>query len=121
MDPVRRRMLKIFGVILGIGFAYVIWFHLTGIGSPCVINATTGMLCPGCGVSRMFLSLLKGDIPGAFRYNGCAFALLVYWGLTALLCFAGKPGFARNSRFLYSSLWVSVALLVLFGILRNII
>ena len=121
MDPVRRTILKIYGFVLGIGFAYVVWLRLTGIGIPCVVNTATGMLCPGCGISRMFLSLLKLDFPAAWHYNSCAVILLGYWNLTAALCFWGKPVFFRDSGFLYSSLWVSAAVLFLFGVFRNIL
>ncbi|MCR4688385.1 MAG: DUF2752 domain-containing protein [Saccharofermentans sp.] len=41
---------------------------LTGIYR-CPFKALTGFPCPLCGTSRAFLSLLKGDIEGAFYYH----------------------------------------------------
>ena len=121
MEPVRRRILKIYIISLTVGAGSWLWLKATGIGIPCMVNSATGLLCPGCGTSRMFLSLLRLDIPAAFRCNSCVFLLLVYWNVTAMLCFAGKPAFVRSRRFLYGSLWMSVAVLAVFGILRNII
>lgn len=115
----RRSILKIYGWILAVGFAYVLWLRYTGIGIPCLLNSATGLLCPGCGVSRMFLALLKLDFAGAFRYNAAALGLFFYWNLVALLCFIGRPAFVRKPRFLYGRLWCSVGAMVLYGILRN--
>lgn len=121
MAPIRRSILKIYGWALVIGLGYVLWLRITGIGIPCLFRESTGLLCPGCGVSRMFLALLRLDIAGAFRNNGAAFCLLCYWNLTALLCFHGRPAFLRSPRFLYGSLWISVGVLVMFGVLRNVL
>ena len=44
-------------------------FSAFGIGIACPFERLTGYQCPGCGVSGMFLSLLKGDLSGAFSSN----------------------------------------------------
>lgn len=121
MEPMRRKIVKLYAWVLAIGLGYVLWLRLGGSGIPCLVRKATGLLCPGCGVTRMFLALLRLDIAGAFRHNGAMLLLFCYWNLTALLCFVGKPAFVRGSRFLYGSLWVSVGILVAFGILRNIL
>ena len=49
-----------------IAFVYFI-FHITGIGCP--IKFLTGVSCLGCGTTRAWLALFRGDIAGAFRFH----------------------------------------------------
>lgn len=42
----------------------------------CPFLAVTGILCPGCGVSRTINRLMWGDVLGALRYNILAVAVL---------------------------------------------
>lgn len=116
----RRKILKIYAGILLIGTLYYVWGQITGLYLPCFYYATTGLLCPGCGVSRMFLALARLDIPAAFGSNPVIFVLLILWNTIAALCFWGRPSFVKDRRFLYTALGVSVAALLVFGILRNI-
>ena len=71
-----NRCIRISAAILGVGCAYALFCHLTGWGIPCPFHALTGLNCPGCGVSRMLLSLLRLDFAAAFRYNAVLFCML---------------------------------------------
>jgi len=71
-------LLKKTGLVLGIGLGYAAFVMLTGWGIPCLFHKLTGLLCPGCGISRMFLSLLRGDLILAARYNLLVLALLPF-------------------------------------------
>lgn len=42
----------------------------------CPFLAVTGVLCPGCGVSRTINRLMWGDVAGALRYNILAVAVV---------------------------------------------
>ena len=53
-------------VILVIAVFYGI-LHVAGI--TCPIRFVTGISCPGCGMTRAWLSLLKGDLEQAFHYH----------------------------------------------------
>ena len=44
---------------------------------PCLFHEITNLYCPGCGITRMFLSLFKLDFYQAFRYNPLVFILLI--------------------------------------------
>ena len=55
------------------------------ITSLCPIKALTGLNCPGCGITRMFVALFHGDIYQAFRYNPLVFIELP---IIAILFFA---------------------------------
>lgn len=58
------------------GAAYIIFVKITGWGLPCLIKLVTGKYCPGCGISRMLLSMLQLDFETAFHANRLLFFLL---------------------------------------------
>jgi hypothetical protein len=41
---------------------------------PCIFNYATGMQCPGCGLTRASMAILRGDFPASFNYNQLLFA-----------------------------------------------
>lgn len=105
---------------LGLGYAGVV--HMVGRGLYCPFYLATGLLCPGCGVSRMCLSLLRGDWAGAWRANPGLFLLSPL--LAALLALRGiryvRTGEGETPRW-ESRLWIVLAVaLVLYGALRNL-
>ena len=71
-----NKCILISAVTLCVGCAYALFCRLTGLGIPCLFHLATGLNCPGCGVSRMLLSLLRLDFPAAFHYNAVLFCLL---------------------------------------------
>jgi hypothetical protein len=86
-------------------------FHLS---IPCPFHALTGLYCPGCGLTRVILSLMDFDIAQAFRFNSLIFLLLPIYGLYYVLRFKGYKKYSD---------YVMIAMLVLtisFGVLRNI-
>ena len=75
----RARLIKCIGisaVILAGGCAYAAFCLLTGFGLPCPFRLVTGLSCPGCGVTRMLLHLLRLDFAAAFRSNAVLLCLL---------------------------------------------
>ena len=112
----KKRILAIYASVLSAGALYYVWGAVTGRYLPCLYHRFTGWLCPTCGVSRMFLALLRGDIAAAFAYNPVMFVLLFVWNAVAVLCFFGV---LKNRKVLYALLGLSLAALVIFGILRN--
>lgn len=110
------------GLILGIGLAYALFVHLTGWGVPCPFHTVTGLWCPGCGVTRMCLSLLRLDLRGAWRANPGLLLLLPF--LLALLASLawryGKTGRMALSRLQSAAVWAMVGLMLLYGVLRNL-
>ena len=119
-DPFRRGVMTIYLWILLIGGAYFLWIRLTGKGFACAFNSATGLLCPGCGSTRMFLDLLRLDLVSAWRHNGAVLVVLLAWNAIAGAVFWGRPAFARRPAFLYGALFANIAVLVVFGILRNL-
>ena len=120
-ERMRKRLLIIYSAILGVGLSYILWLKFVGIGIPCVMNMHTGLLCPGCGTSRMLLSLLRGDFAGAWSYNPVTLCLVLLWNGIAVLCFIGKPKIVATERFLTVMCIATFCSLLIFGFLRNIL
>ncbi|MDE7432393.1 MAG: DUF2752 domain-containing protein, partial [Lachnospiraceae bacterium] len=74
----KKRALTVFMYIISIlviGILYGIFVIKTGLGLPCIFHYVTGLKCPGCGVSRMCMSLMRFDIFSAYHYNRVLFIL----------------------------------------------
>ncbi len=117
-----KAVLKSAGIILLVGFAYFIFVKLTDLGIPCVFNLLTGLHCPGCGISRMFISLFSLDFKAAFSYNAyimtvgpvaAVFAVRHY----VIYILKGQKNTGRLETVL---LIIALVLAILFGVLRNI-
>ena len=67
----RCRDFCFFCLLLGV---YVAFITLTGIGCP--IRFSTGISCPGCGMSRAVLLLLSGHFQAAFQMHPLVYAVL---------------------------------------------
>ncbi|MGD7731405.1 DUF2752 domain-containing protein [Propionibacteriaceae bacterium G57] len=78
-DALRR----VAGVAL-VGLALGGTYRLTGLGVPCPLLATTGLLCPFCGGTRMVASAMQGDLAAAFGWNPFLFVLGSALGLATL-------------------------------------
>ena len=119
----RRR--KLAGRALGLGLAgaaYAVWLAATGLGVPCLFHLCTGLLCPGCGISRALLALAQGRLALALRCNAAAVVLAPFLGWL-LACMARRyvrEGTARLSPRAQAAVWAAAVLLVLFGAVRNL-
>lgn len=120
----RKRALeivRIFAVLLGIGIAYYVFYRLTSIGIKCPTNLIFGILCPTCGVSRMFLALSQLDIDGALYYNAAVLVLLPLL-LAVLISYCRAyivTGERRFKGWHRVALGIAIAVLVVYSVLRN--
>lgn len=118
----KKLLMNIF--LLGMaGLLYGIFVSYTGLAIPCLFRTVTGLLCPGCGVTGMCVALLHLDWRGAFSCHPVLFVLLL--PLTAVFI-CGAAGYVQNGRFRFARwqnliLYVSVAALVIFGVVRNLV
>lgn len=119
-----KRLKKCF-IMLAVGLtAGVIYFLLTQLGFtiPCIFHLITGFYCPGCGVTRMCINLLKLDIYSAFRCNPAVFVILPF--LTLIFVRRAydyiKFGTAKHEKWMTVIEITSLILLIIFGVLRNI-
>lgn len=65
-------------IVLAIGILYAVFVNLTGFGIPCIFHSITGLLCPGCGITRMFLALFRLDFVAAAKHNLFVLCLLPF-------------------------------------------
>ena len=98
-------------------------FLINNIKIPCVVNSIFGIYCPGCGITRMFISIVKLDFYQAFRYNPMVFLLLpffIFYGILEVRAIIyKKDNILNNTKFKF--IWIIlIVIVILFGILRNI-
>lgn len=117
-----KKVIKNIIIILALGTVYAVLCLFTGISIPCPIKLITGLYCPGCGVSRMCLSIIKLDFRSAYHYNQCLFILspsiiilLIITGIKYVITGSAKPGI-----FIDTCLYIIIFILISFGIWRNL-
>ena len=101
-------------VILGILFIIVLIRNNFGI--PCIIHKLTGLYCPGCGGTRMVISLIKLDIYQAFRYNMLLTIAIPFFILHLICRYIFKLKYKIPNYIWY----LLIIVVIIFGILRNI-
>lgn len=92
----------------------------------CMLHQTTGLHCPGCGMTRSVHAALNGQFEQAFAYNVLAVVVLPYLAFLAVRSswhwVWGTP--AKPSRWpLGVRRWAPLAIgivLLVFGVLRNV-
>ncbi len=89
---------------------YLVVAKYTGFNIPCIFHALTGLYCPGCGITRMFFSILEFDFYQAFRYNPLVFILLIGF----IICKLFKIKLSKNA------LYILLFIVILYAVLRNI-
>ena len=122
----RQRLLRVIlwtALLAGIGLLYGFFVSRTGIAIPCIFHLVTGLKCPGCGVTRMCVALMHLDFRSAYEYNQMIFILspvLLFIFLTCVIVYI-RNGHWETNRTQNVVLYVCIALLIGFGIARNIV
>ncbi|WP_350278979.1 DUF2752 domain-containing protein [Kribbella sp. HUAS MG21] len=132
VQPLDRRVWGLSAVGVG-GFALAGVYQLSGgrIGIPCILHATTGLDCPLCGSTRMAAALLRGDLAAAWNFNAVVLVLgpligvavgyqVLAWTLESLRL-VKLPRLRMSSRTSDRLLTAVIALLVVFGVVRNLV
>ncbi|MBE7041857.1 MAG: DUF2752 domain-containing protein [Ruminococcaceae bacterium] len=117
-----HKELQRLAIILLIGFAYLAFVLITGWRIPCIFKVITGFDCPGCGITRMCVSIAKLDFVAAFRFNPVVFTTLplmlgciAYERITYI-----KYGICKNPLICKIFLCIEIILLLAYGVIRNI-
>ena len=108
-------------IYLLLGLAYYAFVRITGWGIPCLFSLATGIVCPGCGISRMFIALLQLDFRAAFGYNAlvlCALPFVLIFGFRHWLRWV-KTGNSEMDGLEKVLVLIAAALTIAFWIMRN--
>lgn len=116
------RLLRGFSLLLLAGLGYAVFCSRTGLMLPCPFHLVTGLLCPGCGVTRMCLALLHLDVAAAWRFNP---GLLLLSPLLAGLLFSMalryvRTGERRPTRAQSTVAWGMAVYLLFYSVVRNL-
>ncbi|MBA3634164.1 MAG: DUF2752 domain-containing protein [Acidobacteria bacterium] len=120
-----ERVLAAAGILAATTGAFVIgYFNPTNAGffPVCPLHATTGLNCPGCGLTRGFHALFHGDVLGALHFN----ALLPVYLFVGIYFFVSLSLVVVRGRGLSFSifkphlLWGFLVVLIVFGVVRNL-
>ena len=117
----KKKILKI--IAFPIIIAIIIILYMLKIPIECPINKFFDVYCPGCGVTRMLVSIIHLDFYSAFRYNMLVFILLPFltpYLVYTYICYAFDKKDKITSKIPGWVWYVLLILTILFGILRNI-
>ncbi len=76
-DRITNLQIKLLGLLLVVLGAFLLDYFNIG----CVWRFSFGIECPGCGMTRALLSLLKGDIMAAFSFHP------MFWSLPVIFLY----------------------------------
>ena len=112
----RLKKLAIGGAVLvGLGAAYTALILVIGRGLYCPFWKLTDLLCPGCGVTRMCLALLRLDVAAAWRANA---ALMLAARIALRYVRTGQKLPSRGEERVF---WVLLIYFLAWGVLRNLL
>jgi Protein of unknown function (DUF2752) len=97
--------------------------HGRAVFPPCPFHAATGWWCPGCGLTRGSLALVRGHVQQALGFNLLTpfvlFALVYAWAQWAVAR-VGGPTLPLLSR-IPANVWKGIgAFVLLFSVARNL-
>lgn len=119
----KKKIKDSFFIVIGLcvfALLYLYFGEKLNLYVPCVFHKITGFYCPGCGITRMFSSILKFDFYQAFRYNALLFMMLPF--ITGYCIFLYSC-WVRNKKISLPSNYLSLLILFLiitFGVIRNV-
>ncbi|SCW36066.1 Protein of unknown function [Ruminococcaceae bacterium YRB3002] len=103
-----------------LGILYYFVIRNTGFSLPCIFRKFTGLKCPTCGITHMFMALFKLDFKAAFNYNQLMFFLWPFVGAEILfITYRGGNGMDLP-KWNYVMIYLFVGISIVFGIMRNI-
>ena len=117
------KVLRLLGLLALGGLLYAAICRRLGFGIPCIFHSLTGLQCPGCGISRMCLALLRLDLKGAWEANCAVLCLLPVglWVAVSTVIRYVRTGNKQPGKWENRAIWLMIAVLLIFGVVRNLI
>lgn len=120
------RVLSIIGIfVIALAGAVFLYYHSPeeNMWLICIIYKLSGYYCPGCGAGRACYAILHGRFYQAFCYNPLLCLLLPWFALYFCICMTQWLLYGRETISQRIPAWVAyviLAIVILYGILRNI-
>lgn len=122
---IAERVLAAAGILAAAAGVFVVGYFdptTAGFFPVCPLHATTGLNCPGCGLTRGFHALFQGDVWSALHFN-LLLPIYLFVGIylfisLALIVVRGR-GLSFNI-FKPHFLWGFLIVLLIFGVVRNL-
>ena len=80
---------------------------------PCFMTILTGHTCPGCGLSRSFSAMIRGEFKSALEYNINGPKIFLFFFIQFFLRIFITLGLSKIPR-LYSWIWITDAAISIF-------
>ena len=125
MNDKNQRITHVFIIllylILLLFFCFLLSQHVY-IKLPCVFNLITGLKCPGCGTTRMVISLSGFDFSSAFNYNPGVFIILpflIFLFFNTCITYINTGKININKKY-NNLIYVLIIYLIIYSVIRNI-
>ena len=118
----RNSLFKSLCTIGAVLVGYYIFVRLTGLSVPCLFHVFTGLKCPGCGITHMFMHTAKFELHEAFLSNPLLFVMLIPSALLLAVKLLFMPDWLENdSKVFKAGEFIALIAVVVFGVVRNIL
>lgn len=118
-----HKLLKTACILLIVGLAYGVFCLQTGVYVPCLFHRATGLLCPGCGVTGLCLSVMQLDFLTAYHCNPALFMALPVIGILILRLAYTYVTTGRSTTHGWQTYlaWGLVVYFLVWGVIRNVL
>lgn len=117
------KTVSILFLLIIIFFIYLFLHNKFNFNIPCYFSLVTGLECPGCGITRMILSILKLDFYQAFRYNPLVFIYMPFI-ITYIIYKIYLYIYDKKDKILIKIpriyIYLVLIITIIYGILRNV-
>lgn len=121
----KRRIFNLISILFLLILLFILYLYMINEYNfyiPCMFKKITGFYCPGCGITRCLLALLKLDFYRAFRYNILVFILLpflIFYVLYNIYLYITNKEDKIIKKIPQKVWYILLIITIIFGVLRN--
>lgn len=108
-------------LLLLVFLSFIVTKVVTIINYKCPFNLFLKIKCPGCGVTRMFLSIFKLDFKSAFRYNSLFFVGIILFIIYLIYVFISIIFNKKYYKLNWNHAIIFAGIMIIYGVIRNIV
>ena len=117
----QNSIIKRDAILIGGGILYYVFIKITGFSIPCIFRMITGLLCPGCGITRCLTALADLQLKRAFSYNQYVFfsgPIILFLIIKNDIIYA-QYGNRKSSKFDNALILICIITGLLYAVIRN--